>query len=147
MSLYQNDQVIAKLTRIIMKDGKKHCALQILDDCFALLRSKYSVEDPASFTRACVQIAKPVVETRKYVIGGRTIGVPTPCRPQRQESLALRFIRYVSLPTHFVRYQLNKIKITTIHHHHHQSTKQHKGLFVLLRSSSGLKILCWVLKE
>lgn len=95
MSLHQFDPVIAKLTRMIMKDGKKHCALRILDDCFTLLRTKHSIQDPASFTRNAVELAKPVVEVRKYVVGGRTIHVPAPCRPNRQESLALRFIRYV----------------------------------------------------
>lgn len=76
-----------------MKDGKKFSALRILDKCFSLLREKYNIEDPASFTRNAIEIAKPVVEVRKHYVGGRAIQIPIPCRPHRQESLAIRFIR------------------------------------------------------
>lgn len=93
MSLHQTDRVVSKLTRVIMQHGKKHAALRIIDDCFVQLRAKHAVEDPASFTRAAIDLAKPVVETRKYIVSGRTLHIPTPCRPHRQESLALRFIR------------------------------------------------------
>lgn len=93
MSLHQFDPVISKLTRVIMKDGKKHAALRIIDTCFSVLRSDYNVADPAAFTRGAVEAAMPIVELRKYTVGGRTLQVPTPCRPHRQQSLALRFIR------------------------------------------------------
>lgn len=93
MSLHQFDPVISKLTRVIMKDGKKHAALRIIDDCFTVLRFQYNIVDPATFTRNAVDTAKPIVEVRKYTVGGRTLQVPTPCRPHRQQSLALRFIR------------------------------------------------------
>lgn len=93
MSLYQFDPVLSKLTRIIMMHGKKHAALRIIDDCFVILRDKHGVADPASFTRNCIEMAKPMVELRKYNVGGRTVQVPTPCRPHRQQSLALRFVR------------------------------------------------------
>lgn len=93
MSLHQSDKVINKLTKFIMKDGKKHLAMNILDDCFVTLRTKYQIEDPISFTRSAIENAKPVVETRKHFVGGRAVHVPTPCNPHRQQSLALRFIR------------------------------------------------------
>lgn len=93
MSLHLQNPVISKLARIIMKDGKMHCALRILDDCFVHLRSKHGVENPAEFTVRAIDIAKPVVELRKYKVSGRSLQVPTPCRPRRQESLAMRFLR------------------------------------------------------
>lgn len=96
MSLYQGDKVIAKLTNFIMRGGKKSLAMRIIDDSFVTMRAKHGIEDPVAFTRNAVENAKPIVETRKHYVGGRALHVPIPCNPKRQESLALRFIRYVS---------------------------------------------------
>eukprot|EP00171_Calliarthron_tuberculosum_P017635 IDg17635t1 len=95
MSLYVRDPMIGRLVRIIMQDGKKHSALRIVDDCFAILRQEHGVSSPAEFTRQAIEKAKPLVETRKYRASGRAIQVPAPCKPARQESLALRFLRCV----------------------------------------------------
>lgn len=96
MSLHLNDPHIHKLVRMIMQDGKKHAALRIVDTAFKHLRQKHDIADPRIFTLRAMENAKPVVETRKYKAGGRSLQVPIPCREQRQESLATRFIRYVS---------------------------------------------------
>lgn len=95
MSLYVRDPVIGRLIRIIMRDGKKHCAMRIVDDSFSVLRTQHGIANPFEFTKRAIENAKPLVETRKYRASGRAIHVPVPCKPARQESLALRFLRYV----------------------------------------------------
>lgn len=87
--------MIAKLTNFVMRGGKKSLAMRIIDDSFVAMRAKHGIEDPVAFTRNAVENAKPIVETRKHYVGGRALHVPIPCTPKRQESLALRFIRYV----------------------------------------------------
>lgn len=94
MSLYVRDPLFGRLVRIIMKDGKKHSALRIVDSAFNILRQEHGIERPSEFAREAIDNAKPLVETRKYRASGRAIQVPTPCRPERQESLALRHLRY-----------------------------------------------------
>ncbi len=95
MSLHLRDPLIGRLIRIIMKDGKKHAAMKIVDESFAILRKEHGVSNPCKFAKAAIENAKPLVETRKYRASGRAIQVPAPCKPARQESLALRFLRYV----------------------------------------------------
>lgn len=97
MSLHQQNMLIARLTRIIMKDGKKHCALKIIDDCFSILRKDHNISNPVQFTEVAIDNAKPIVELMKYKVSGRSLQIPIACRPNRQESIALRFLRYVSM--------------------------------------------------
>ncbi len=93
MSLYVRDPLFGRLVRIIMKDGKKHSALRIVDSALNILRREHGVEEPAEYAKEAIANAKPLVETRKYRASGRAIQVPIPCRPGRQESLALRHLR------------------------------------------------------
>lgn len=93
MSGHLRDPVIKRLVNIIMKDGKKHAAISIVDKCFWILKNQMKVESPAEFTKRAIENAKPLVELKKYVMAGRTLQIPIPCRPDRQEGVALRFIR------------------------------------------------------
>lgn len=93
MAAHLRDPVISRLVNVVMRDGKKHAALNILDDCFWILKRDMAVADPVAFTLRAVDNAKPLVELKKHKAAGRTIQVPAPCRPRRQEGLALRFIR------------------------------------------------------
>ena len=95
MSLHVSDPLIARLVRVIMKDGKKHAALRIVDESVRILRRDYGVERPSSFIRDAIENAKPLVEVRKYRVSGRAIQVPAPCSPARSESIALRNLRCV----------------------------------------------------
>lgn len=93
MSLHLRDPAIAKLARVIMKDGKMHASLRIIDTCFEHLRVAHNIQHPAAFTKRALRNARPVVELRKYKVSGRALQIPVPCRPARQESLAVRFVR------------------------------------------------------
>lgn len=95
MSLHLENAVISKLARMIMKDGKLHRSLRIIDECFGHLRDAHGIHHPAAFTERALENAKPVVELRRYKVSGRALQVPAPCKPTRQASLATRFVRYV----------------------------------------------------
>lgn len=95
MSLHLHNPSISKLARMIMKDGKMHCALRIIDDCFAHLRFMHGIQHPAAFAERAIENAKPIVELKRYRVSGRALQVPAPCKPARQASLATRFVRYV----------------------------------------------------
>ena len=97
MSLYVRDPLIGKLINIIMYDGKKSLAEKIVDKSMWILRRKYNVEDPLSYIKKSIDQGKPVVDLKKYRIGGKAVRIPAPCREGRQQSLALRFIRYAFL--------------------------------------------------
>lgn len=93
MSLHLHDKAISKLARMLMRDGKMHRALGIIDAAFAELRGRHQVEQPAAFAGRALRNARPVVETRRYKVSGRTLHIPVPCSARRQESLAARFVR------------------------------------------------------
>jgi small subunit ribosomal protein S7 len=93
MSVHLRDPVISRLTNIVMKDGKKHAALNIIDECFWILKRDMNVREPLEFVKRAIDNAKPLVELKRHKAAGRTIQVPAPCQPRRQEGLALRFIR------------------------------------------------------
>lgn len=97
MSAHLRDPVISRLVNIIMKHGKKHSALRIVDDCMWILKRDFGVAVPVEFVKRAIDHAKPLVELRRHKAGGRTLQVPAPCMPRRQEGLALRFIRLVHL--------------------------------------------------
>lgn len=78
---------------MIMKDGKMHCALRIIDDCFIHLRTVHNIDHPAQFALSALENAKPIVELRRHKVSGRSLQVPVPCKPHRQVSLATRFVR------------------------------------------------------
>lgn len=95
MSAHLRDPLLARLTSVVMRDGKRHSALRIIDEALWVLKRDMNVAEPVEFVRRAVDNAKPLVELRRHKAAGRVIQVPTPCRPRRQEGLALRFIRYV----------------------------------------------------
>mmetsp|Transcript_2413 Transcript_2413/g.4169 ORF Transcript_2413/g.4169 Transcript_2413/m.4169 type:complete len:153 (+) Transcript_2413:1126-1584(+) len=87
------DPVVSRMVRIIMWDGKKTIAQKIVAESLRSLRTDHRVERPVEFLKDSVERAKPLMECRKLSVAGRTMNIPTPCPPDRQESLALRFIR------------------------------------------------------
>jgi small subunit ribosomal protein S7 len=93
MSAHLRDPVISRLVNIVMMHGKKHAALRIVDECLWILKRDVGVAAPVDFVKRAIDNAKPLVELRRYKAGGRNLQVPAPCRPHRQEGLALRFIR------------------------------------------------------
>ncbi|WP_127716683.1 30S ribosomal protein S7 [Halobacteriovorax sp. HLS] len=92
--VYQ-DVVIAKCVNNLMSDGNKSAAEKILYGAMALVEKKTGEEPLKVFKKALSNI-KPAVEVKSRRIGGATYQIPVEVRPNRRQSLALRWLREYS---------------------------------------------------
>ena len=90
-----NNKVVTKLINNIMLDGKKGVAQKIVYGAFARVEAK--TEKPALevFEEAMNNIM-PVLEVKAKRIGGATYQVPIEVKPERRQTLALRWLTMFS---------------------------------------------------
>lgn len=90
-------KVVTKLINKIMLDGKRGIAQGIVYKAFEEIKEKTN-EDPLEvFERAMANIM-PVVEVKARRVGGANYQVPVEVRPERRETLGLRWlVRYSRL--------------------------------------------------
>ena len=86
-----NSKLVTKLINNIMYDGKKGVAQKIVYDAFAIVEAK--LEKPAleAFQEALENIM-PVLECKARRVGGSTYQVPIEVRPERRQTLGLRWL-------------------------------------------------------
>ncbi len=84
--------LVAKFINNLMRDGKKNKARKIFYSALELLREKSGGEDPLKIFETAVEKVKPLLETRSRRIGGANYQVPVEVRPERQISLAIKWI-------------------------------------------------------
>lgn len=84
--------LVAKFINNLMKDGKKNTARKIFYSALELLREKSGGEDPLKIFETAIEKVKPWLETRTRRIGGANYQVPVEVRPERQVSLAIKWI-------------------------------------------------------
>jgi len=83
--------MVQKLINRIMLDGKKGISSEIVYGALELLGQKTTEPPLAAFDKAMANI-KPPIEVRSRRVGGATYQVPSDVRPERQNSLALRWL-------------------------------------------------------
>ena len=88
-----NNLVVAKCINIVMWDGKKEVAENIVYGAIEKLKSiaKDGKDELMLFLEA-VDALKPSVEVRGRRVGGATYQVPVEVRSDRQQTLALRWL-------------------------------------------------------
>lgn len=86
------DVLITKVINTLMYDGKKSTAEAIFYEAMDLIEKKTGEEGIKVFKKAMNNI-KPAVEVKSRRIGGATYQVPIEVRPNRKQSLALRWLR------------------------------------------------------
>jgi small subunit ribosomal protein S7 len=86
-----NDILITKVINTLMYDGKKSTAEAIFYEAMDLIEKKTGEEGIKVFKKAMNNI-KPAVEVKSRRIGGATYQVPIEVRPNRKQSLALRWL-------------------------------------------------------
>ena len=86
-----NRVVVTKLINNIMLDGKKGVAQKIVYDAFDIIREKTGKEPLEVFTDAMNNIM-PVLEVKARRVGGATYQVPMEVRPERRQTLGLRWL-------------------------------------------------------
>ena len=82
---------VAKLINSIMLDGKKGIAQGIVYDAFDTIKEKTGKEAMEVFEEAMNNIM-PVLEVKARRIGGANYQVPIEVRPERRQTLALRWL-------------------------------------------------------
>lgn len=84
-------KVVTKLVNQVMESGKKGLAQRIVYGAFDIIKQKTGAEPLDVFTQA-VENAKPVLETKSRRVGGATYQVPMEIRPERRQTLAIRWM-------------------------------------------------------
>ena len=83
--------VVAKLINNIMYDGKKGVAQKIVYDAFDIVKEKTVKEPVDAFTEAMENIM-PKLEVKARRVGGANYQVPMEVRPERRQTLGLRWL-------------------------------------------------------
>lgn len=86
-----NSKVVTKLINSIMYDGKKGIAQKICYDAFAILAEKTGKDAIEVFETAMENIM-PLLEVKARRIGGATYQVPIEVRPDRRQTLGIRWL-------------------------------------------------------
>ncbi|HEY8443591.1 MAG TPA: 30S ribosomal protein S7 [Clostridia bacterium] len=84
-------ETVTKLINKVMYDGKKGLAQRIVYEAFELAQQKLGLEPMAIFTQALNNVM-PVLEVKARRVGGATYQVPVEVRPERRQTLGLRWI-------------------------------------------------------
>ena len=83
--------VVTKLINQIMLDGKRGTAQRICYDAFELVAAKTG-KDPMEVFEAAMENIMPALEVKARRIGGATYQVPMEVRPERRQTLAIRWM-------------------------------------------------------
>ena len=86
-----NSRLASMIVARLMKHGKKSTAQRILSDAFTLIHDRTG-GDALELFETAVRNATPLVEVRARRVGGATYQVPMEVTPDRQTSLAMRWI-------------------------------------------------------
>ena len=86
-----NSKLVTKLVNNVMLDGKKGVAQKIVYDAFKTVEEKTGKNALEAFTAALENIM-PVLEVKARRIGGCTYQVPMDVRPERRQTLGLRWL-------------------------------------------------------
>ena len=86
-----NSVLVTKLVNSIMLDGKKGVAQKVVYGAFDIIKDKTGQEPLDVFTAAMENIM-PSLETKSRRVGGSTYQVPMEVRPERRQTLGLRWL-------------------------------------------------------
>ena len=84
-------KLVTKLVNNVMYDGKKGVAQTIVYDAFAIIEEKIG-QNPLEVFQEALDNLKPALEVKARRVGGSTYQVPMEVRPERQQTLALRWL-------------------------------------------------------
>ena len=87
-----NNPVVAKCINVVMWDGKKEVAESIVYGALDSLKKIAKDGDELAAFLEAVDALKPSVEVKGRRVGGATYQVPVEVIPERQQTLALRWL-------------------------------------------------------
>ena len=86
-----NSKLVTRLVNSIMMDGKKGVAQKIVYGAFKIVQDKTGKE-PLEVFEAAMENVMPSLEVKARRVGGATYQVPMEVRPERRQTLGLRWI-------------------------------------------------------
>ena len=86
-----NSKLVTKLVNNVMLDGKKTVAQTIVYDAFDIIKEKEQ-RDPLEVFEEALNNVMPVLEVKARRVGGATYQVPLEIRPERRQTLGLRWL-------------------------------------------------------
>ncbi len=86
-----NSKLVTRLINNIMYDGKKGVAQKIVYGAFDIIRDKTGKEPLEVFEQAMENVM-PSLEVKARRVGGATYQVPIEVRPERRQTLGLRWM-------------------------------------------------------
>jgi len=86
-----NNKVVTKLINNIMEDGKKGVAQRVCYEAFEIIQKK-TEKDPIEVFETAMNNVMPLLEVKARRIGGSNYQVPIEVRPERRQTLAIRWI-------------------------------------------------------
>ena len=87
-----NSALVSRLINVVMGSGKKTLAQRIVYGTFDRITEKNPNSNPLEILQRAVENAKPRLEVKPRRVGGATYQVPLEAPPERQMSLALRWL-------------------------------------------------------
>ncbi len=92
-----NSKLVTRLINNVMYDGKKGVSQKIVYGAFDIIREKTG-KDPLEVFEQAMDSVMPALEVKARRVGGATYQVPMEVRPERRQTLGLRWIsRYARL--------------------------------------------------
>jgi small subunit ribosomal protein S7 len=85
------DPIVSKFINSVMYEGKRSVAEHILYGAFDKMRQR-SGRDPLEMFHDALQNVRPPLEVRSRRVGGATYQVPVEVRPERRQTLAIRWL-------------------------------------------------------
>ncbi|HIT57777.1 MAG TPA: 30S ribosomal protein S7 [Candidatus Galloscillospira stercoripullorum] len=86
-----NSVLVTKLVNSIMLDGKKGVAQKVVYGAFDIIKAK-TEKDPLDVFTAAIENVMPSLEVKARRVGGATYQVPIEVRPERRQTLGLRWL-------------------------------------------------------
>ena len=86
-----NSVLVTKLVNSIMLDGKKGVAQKVVYGAFDIIKEK-TEKDPLDVFTTALENIMPSLEVKARRVGGATYQVPMEVRPERRQTLGLRWM-------------------------------------------------------
>ena len=86
-----NSKLVTRLINTVMVDGKKGVSQKIVYGAFEIIQEKTGKDPLETFEQAMENIM-PLLEVKARRVGGATYQVPMEVRPERRQTLGLRWL-------------------------------------------------------
>ena len=89
-----NDQLVTRFVNNLMWDGKKSVAFAIFYDAIEIVEQRKQEEEKSGLEiwKEALSNVMPHVEVRSRRVGGATFQIPMQIRPDRKDSLAMKWL-------------------------------------------------------